>query len=132
MRIDGAGKVLRPVQIELPAELHRRLEREKTRRGASFNSLILEWIRPHLEAFKPDFVLFSYHGVPERQVQKSDPTGQHCLRKADCCAGIEHANRYCYRAQCYASTRALVAALAHFDVTRDPRFVALTALLAEG
>ena len=67
--------------------------------------------RPHLDEFRPDFVLFSYHGVPERQVEKSDPTRQHCLRKADCCDRIVHANRYCYRAQCYASTRAMVAAL---------------------
>jgi ferrochelatase len=67
--------------------------------------------RPKLEGFQPDYVLFSYHGVPERQVEKSDPTGQHCLRKPDCCARIEHANRYCYRAQCYATTRALAAAL---------------------
>ncbi|MEM7677333.1 MAG: ferrochelatase, partial [Myxococcota bacterium] len=67
--------------------------------------------RPHLASFRSDFVLFSYHGVPERHVQKSDRTGQHCLRKDDCCASIGPVNRYCYRAQCFATTRALVRAL---------------------
>lgn len=67
--------------------------------------------RPHLASFKPDFVLFSYHGVPERQVEKSDVTKQHCLRKSDCCDRIGPENRFCYRAQCYATTRALSAAL---------------------
>lgn len=66
---------------------------------------------PHLEQFKPDYVLFSYHGVPERQVQKSDPTGQHCLKSASCCDQLGPANRYCYRAHCYATTRALAARL---------------------
>ncbi len=78
--------------------------------------------RPHLEAFNPDFVLFSYHGVPERHVQKSDPSGQHCLRKPDCCAAIGPANRYCYRAQCFASTRALVNALALEDGAYETSF----------
>lgn len=67
--------------------------------------------RPHLEDFQPDFVLFSYHGLPERHVQKSDRTGQHCLRKDDCCSAIVPANRYCYRAQCFETTRRLVSAL---------------------
>src|SRR5436190_10075989 len=26
-----------------------------------------------------DYLLFSYHGLPERQIKKSDPTGCHCL-----------------------------------------------------
>lgn len=67
--------------------------------------------RRHLTAFRPDHVLFSYHGLPERQVKKSDPTGQHCLASATCCDAIGPANRYCYRAHCFATTRALAAAL---------------------
>ena len=30
--------------------------------------------------FRPDFVLFSYHGLPERHVRKSDASGRHCLQ----------------------------------------------------
>ncbi len=59
-------------------------------------------------AFEPDHVLFSYHGLPERHVQKSDPTGRHCLAAEGCCDAIVDANRHCYRAQCYATTRALL------------------------
>jgi ferrochelatase len=67
--------------------------------------------RPCLREFKPDHVLFSYHGLPERQVRKSDTSGSHCLSSDDCCAAIGAANRHCYRAQCFATTRALAAAL---------------------
>jgi ferrochelatase len=58
-----------------------------------------------------DYALFSYHGLPERQVVKTDDTGAHCLRSATCCDAIVEANRNCYRAQCYATTRAMVAAM---------------------
>jgi len=63
--------------------------------------------RPKLDGMKPDHVLFSYHGLPERHVIKSDVTGDHCLRKPDCCESICHANRHCYGAQCTATTQML-------------------------
>jgi ferrochelatase len=65
----------------------------------------------HLAGFRPDFVLFSYHGLPERHMRKSDPSGRHCLASAGCCDAIGRENRYCYRAHCFATTRALVASL---------------------
>jgi len=73
----------------------------------AFIDAFTEVARRHLDAFRPDFVLFSYHGLPERHVRKSDPTGQHCLGAASCCDAIVPANRYCYRAHCFATTRAL-------------------------
>jgi ferrochelatase len=63
--------------------------------------------RPVLEALRPEHVLFSYHGLPERHCRKTDPTGAHCLERADCCARIVEANRNCYRAQCFATSRGL-------------------------
>ena len=65
---------------------------------------------PALAAARPDHVLFSFHGLPERQIQKTDATGAHCLVAAGCCDTL--ANPSCYRAQCYATARALVARLA--------------------
>jgi ferrochelatase len=59
-----------------------------------------------------DHVLFSYHGVPERQLKTTDHSGNHCLAKDyACCAKIVPANRHCYRAQCQATTQALMDAL---------------------
>jgi ferrochelatase len=67
--------------------------------------------RPELEAFAPDFVLMSYHGLPERQVRASDASGAHCLARSDCCDALGAENRHCYRAHCFATSRALAAAL---------------------
>jgi len=59
----------------------------------------------------PDHLLISFHGLPERQVRKSDASGKHCLASDGCCDVIGPANRFCYRAQCFATARGLAAAL---------------------
>jgi len=55
-----------------------------------------------------DHLLFSYHGIPERHLLKSDPTGCHCLKVENCCEVASPAHAKCYRAQCFATTRAFV------------------------
>ena len=67
--------------------------------------------KPHLGKFQPDKVVMSFHGLPERQVVKSDESGSHCLRSLTCCDEIVSANRNCYRAQCFATARSLAAHL---------------------
>ncbi len=76
-----------------------------------FIEALAEIAAKRLDAFRPDHVLFSYHGLPEGQVRKSDPTRRHCLASDRCCDAIGLANRHCYRAQCHATSRALAAAL---------------------
>ena len=48
-----------------------------------------------------DHLLFSFHGLPERQLRKTDPTGHHCLATEDCCKTASPAHATCYRAQCF-------------------------------
>jgi protoporphyrin/coproporphyrin ferrochelatase len=48
-----------------------------------------------------DHLLFSFHGLPERQIRKSDPTGNHCLNSENCCQTPSPARATCYRAQCF-------------------------------
>lgn len=79
-----------------------------------------------LDEFKPDHVLFSFHGLPEHHMKKSDPTGAHCLVQPGCCDSIGDANRGCYRAQCYATSRALASAL---NLTADNHSVAFQSRL---
>jgi len=55
-----------------------------------------------------DHLLFSYHGIPERHLRKSDPTGCHCLQVENCCEVASPAHARCYRAQCFATTRQFV------------------------
>lgn len=55
-----------------------------------------------------DHLLFSYHGIPERHLIKSDTTGCHCLTAGNCCEVANPAHATCYRAQCFATTAAFV------------------------
>jgi ferrochelatase len=56
-----------------------------------------------------DHVLFSYHGLPERQIRKADD--RDVCRFGACCEALGPDNRRCYRAQCFATTRALAGEL---------------------
>lgn len=82
---------------------------------------------PLLEEFRPDHVLFSYHGLPESQIEKSDPSGEWCLERSDCCDTMRAENRFCYRAQCYATTRAVTDEL---DLAESGRSTAFQSRLA--
>lgn len=55
-----------------------------------------------------DQILFSYHGLPQRQLRKGDRTKSHCLKVENCCSEICESNKFCYSAQCHATT-ALIA-----------------------
>ncbi|MEW5700640.1 MAG: ferrochelatase [Candidatus Zixiibacteriota bacterium] len=55
-----------------------------------------------------DHLLFSYHGLPERHIRKSDPTRSHCLSTPDCCTTPSPAHATCYRAQVLKTTAAFV------------------------
>jgi ferrochelatase len=59
-----------------------------------------------------DHVLFSYHGLPERQIRKASAHygGDTCRMNA-CCNSITKNNQYCYRANSFETTRRLVNAL---------------------
>ena len=54
-----------------------------------------------------DHFLFSYHGLPQRQLRKADQFN-HCLQSADCCRTLTPVNQFCYSAQCHATTQAIV------------------------
>jgi ferrochelatase len=70
-----------------------------------FIAAFVQVAQPILSEFRPDHVLFSFHGLPERQVVKTDRGGAICLKTASCCDDLRNPN--CYRAQSFATARAL-------------------------
>lgn len=72
----------------------------------SFINALAQSIKPYLA--KSDFLLFSYHGIPVRQLKR-----QGCETVcAEACPIIARANPYCYRAQCYQTSREIAQSLA--------------------
>lgn len=90
-----------------------------------FIEVFAERTRRSLEGFAADYVLFSFHGLPARQVirqarawRKSAP----CISES-CCDRLGEANRGCYRAQCFETARRIAAKLklTRYDVCFQSR-----------
>ena len=62
-------------------------------------------IQESLQGKEWEHLLFSYHGVPERHIRKSDVTRSHCKIDGRCCQTNSPAHAYCYRHQCFETTR---------------------------
>jgi len=74
----------------------------------------LDALAARMEADVPadtQYVLFSYHGIPQRHLRKTDPTGSHCLSSPDCCANPSPAWATCYRHQVIATTEGIASRL---------------------
>jgi len=65
-------------------------------------------IKSHLDKFDYDHLLFSYHGLPERHIRKTDITKSHCKIDGSCCNTPSPAHEFCYRHQCYETTKLVV------------------------
>jgi ferrochelatase len=65
-------------------------------------------MKKSLEGFDYDHLLFSYHGIPERHIRKTDVTKSHCKIDGNCCSTPSPAHEFCYRHQCYETTRQVV------------------------
>ncbi len=62
-------------------------------------------VKRHLENKNYDHLLFSYHGVPERHIRKSDVTQSHCKIDKSCCVTPSKSHEFCYKHQCLEVTR---------------------------
>jgi ferrochelatase len=74
---------------------------------SEFIGAFADTVQDSLRDYRYDHLLFSFHGLPERQVKKTDVTGQHCLKGEGCCSAVEGSNRNCYRAQCFHTARTM-------------------------
>ncbi len=79
-------------------------------------------ISTHLEEKEYQHLLFSYHGVPERHIRKSDITKSHCKIDGSCCATPSKAHQFCYRHQCMEVTRLVAEKLSLKEGTYSTSF----------
>ncbi|MDC8002443.1 ferrochelatase [Aureisphaera galaxeae] len=83
------------IKIEsLPAFYHRE----------DYIEVLSKSIGEKLEGLDYEHLLFSYHGVPERHIKKSDITQSHCKIDGSCCVTKSKAHEFCYRHQCLDTT----------------------------
>jgi len=72
------------------------------------NELMIETFANNGLKYKPetyDHILFSFHGLPQRQIMKCDHTHNYCLKVEGCCDNLNDTNKFCYSAQSYDTAR---------------------------
>lgn len=83
------------------------------------NGLMIEAFANNARKYAPetyDHILFSFHGLPQRQLIKSDHTHQHCLQSGGCCDTLTDANKFCYSAQSHHTAKLIAEKL---GISRD-------------
>jgi ferrochelatase len=80
-------------------------------KNEAYIKVLSESIADGLKDFDYDHILFSYHGIPERHIRKSDPTKFHCKIDGSCCSVNSVAHNTCYRHQVYDTTEMVKAYL---------------------
>ncbi len=79
------------------------------------NELMIKVFADNAKKYQPetyDHILFSFHGLPQRQLKKSDHSGKHCLQADNCCSTLTDDNKFCYSAQCHHTARLIADQLA--------------------
>lgn len=75
-----------------------------------FIQAIVERASVHMKKRSYDHFVFSYHGIPERQIQRTS-CDNYCQLNEKCCSVYHNKNRLCYRAQCFLTSRLLAQSL---------------------
>ena len=73
-----------------------------------FIHAVSEQVNPYLTEQTYDRYIFSYHGLPERHLRKAH--GSVCTFD-NCCETNSSSNAYCYRANCFGTTKAVAQVL---------------------
>jgi ferrochelatase len=76
-----------------------------------FISTWAERIRASIVAETLDHVMFSFHSLPVGHLSKFHQGNSNFKPTGECCAEITSANQNCYRAQCFATARAIASQL---------------------
>ncbi|MBD1394329.1 ferrochelatase [Mucilaginibacter glaciei] len=72
------------------------------------NELMIETFVDNAAKYQPetfDHILFSFHGLPQRQLKKCDHTQNYCLKVDGCCNTLNDTNKFCYSAQSHDTAR---------------------------
>ena len=76
------------------------------------NELMIETFVDNAAKYQPetyDHILFSFHGLPQRQLKKCDHTHNYCLKVDGCCNTLNNTNKLCYSAQSHDTARLIAA-----------------------
>lgn len=79
--------------------------------NSDYIEVLSKSIKNSIDLDQVEHLLFSYHGIPERHIRKSDITKSHCKVDRSCCNTPSKAHEFCYRHQCKEVTKLVAAKL---------------------
>ena len=79
--------------------------------NSDYIEVLSKSISRNIDLDKVEHFLFSYHGIPERHIRKSDVTKSHCKVNGTCCDTPSKAHEFCYSHQCKEVTKLVAAKL---------------------
>jgi ferrochelatase len=97
------NKILKKKKVSMRTRLLPPFYKDET-----YISALVESAKPYLENSDFDRLIFSFHGIPERHILKSDTSKSHCFKSKDCCQNCNPAHATCYRHQCTQTVQAFV------------------------
>jgi ferrochelatase len=75
-------------------------------KDSSYINVFVEKVKTDMEKYQPDHVLFSYHGLPERQLGKANEGKAVYCKFPNCnCRKENGKNPYCYRNACFETSK---------------------------
>ena len=97
------NKILKKKQVSMRTRLLPPFYKDE-----AYISALVESAKPYLENSDYDRLIFSFHGIPERHILKSDPSKSHCFKSDVCCQNCNVAHATCYRHQCTQTVQSFV------------------------
>lgn len=124
--LDEMDHLMGRLGIEIPTECVPPFYAE-----AAFIESCANVIRQNLKGATPEHLIFSFHGIPERQLRKVPG----CLRNDFCCFEKYACQKNCYRAQCFDSATHIAEELglqdSHWSVAFHPSMEHTLQVLAQ-
>ena len=94
--IKKALEIIEKLNIKIPHEINHSFYQEEFFINCLTNSI------ENADSYqKGELLLFSFHGLPERQIRKMDKSKQYCLQNSDCCERVSDYNQMCYKYHCH-------------------------------
>ncbi|MBX7149647.1 ferrochelatase [bacterium] len=105
--LDEVNRLIKKLKVTIPVNF-----KEAFFHHPLFIKAFSEVGGPYFLSTKPDHVIFSFHGLPERHLKKLEPKNEaYCLTRDNCCDLPGVRLKTCYRAQSVATAKMLAVSL---------------------
>ena len=101
--VKKAVEIIETMNIDIPYRVH-----DYFYKSNFYIDCLVNSIKASKSYKESEYLLFSFHGLPERQIKRMDASGTHCLIRDNCCEQQSEFNLLCYRHHCIDTVRMIL------------------------